>query len=95
MKNKTALTVGFAVALMFQAALVLAQSRPGETMVRQRPEEYQLRVLESQIQMLRYKLYAGQRMEEREKAEWLEHYNQVAKRLEGWNKFAGRYGLSE
>lgn len=70
-----------------------AQVGRQETIVIQRPEEYQLRILESQVQMLRNKLYAQQRMDDKQKQQWLNHYNQVAKRLESWNKFAGAYNL--
>lgn len=70
-----------------------AQVGRQETIVIQRPEEYQLRILESQVQMLRNKLYAQQRMDDKQKQEWLNHYNAVAKRLESWNKFAGAYNL--
>jgi len=64
-----------------------------ETIVIQRPEEYQLRLLESQVQLLRNKLYAQQRMDDKQKQVWLQHYNEVAKRLEAWNKFQDAYNI--
>lgn len=91
--------VKFAAVLLLSATLVLpasiglTQSMPQETIVIQRPEEYQLRILESQIQMLRNKLYAQQRMDDKQKQAWLGHYNEVANRLERWNKFANAYNI--
>ena len=79
--------------LVVPAAIGFAQSMPKETIVIQRPEEYQLRILESQVQMLRNKLYAQQRMDDKQTNAWLEHYNEVAKRLEAWNKFQDSYNM--
>lgn len=81
--------------LVVPASIGFSQSMPRETIVIQRPEEYQLRILESQIQMLRNKLYAQQRMDDKQKNAWLQHYNQVAKRLEAWNKFSDEFDLSD
>jgi hypothetical protein len=57
------------------------------------PEEYQLRILEEQIQMLRHKLYMHQKMTDKERAEWTQQYKDVAKRLEAWNKFTNEYDI--
>ena len=72
---------------------VFSQPVQQETIVLQRPEEYQLRLLESQIQMLRNKLYAQQKMDDQRRSDWLQHYNEVAKRLQSWNKFQGAYNI--
>ncbi len=94
MHKLTALLL-LAATLVLPASIGFTQSMPRETIVIQRPEEYQLRILESQIQMLRNKLYAQQRMDDKQKNVWLQHYNRVAKRLEAWNKFSDSYDLSD
>ena len=86
-----------AVVGLLSAALVApAQSlfaQPAETTVVVMPEEYQLRILEEQIQMLRHKLYMKQKMTDKEHAEWTKQYKDVAKRLEAWNKFTNEYDI--
>lgn len=90
---KLAAVVLLAATPVFPASFGFTQTMPRETIVIQRPEEYQLRLLESQVQLLRNKLYAQQRMNDKQKQEWLQHYNEVAKRLEAWNKFQDTYNM--
>jgi LPS O-antigen subunit length determinant protein (WzzB/FepE family) len=92
---KITLVLLLSATIMAPASMAFAQSMRQETIVIQRPEEYQLRILESQVQMLRNKLYAQQRMDDKQQQIWLGHYNEVAKRLEAWNKFSDSYGLQQ
>jgi hypothetical protein len=81
-------------ALVAPAQSLFAQAQPGGTAVVM-PEDYQLRLLEDQIQILRNKLYMKQKMTDKEHAEWTKQYKDVAKRLESWNKFTDEYGLKD
>ena len=90
---KLTVPVLLAVTLVAPASIGFTQSAPTQTITIQRPEEYQLRILESQVQMLRNKLYAQQKMDDKQKAAWLGHYQAVAKRLEAWNKFQDQYNI--
>ena len=84
------------VGLLSAAFMAPAQSvfsQATETTIVVMPEEYQLRVLEEQIQMLRHKLYMKQKMGDKEKAAWAKQYKDVAKRLQSWNKFSDEYDL--
>jgi len=95
MRHDIVFAIAFLAAILSQTLFGGAQSPPQETIVLQPREEYQLRILESQIQMLRHKLYAQQKMDDEAQQQWLDHYNEVAKRLQSWNRFAGRYGLRD
>jgi len=84
------------VGLLSAALIVPAQSvfaQATETTIVVMPEEYQLRVLEEQIQMLRHKLYMKEKMTDEERAEWNKQYKEVSKRLGAWNKFQDEYDI--
>lgn len=80
-----------AASMIVPAQAALAQSSVSETTVVVMPEEYQLRVLEEQIQMLRHKLYMKQKMTDAERKEWNKQYQDVTSRLKSWNKFTDEY----
>ena len=88
----------FVVGLVSAALVAPVQSlfaQPAQGTVVVMPEDYQLRILEEQIQILRQKLYMKQKMTDKEHAEWTKQYQDVAKRLENWNKFTDEYGLKD
>jgi len=87
--KKLAIVGLLSAALIAPAQSVFAQAT--ETTIVVMPEEYQLRVLEEQIQMLRHKLYMKEKMTDKEKAEWAKQYKETAKRLQSWNKFTDEY----
>lgn len=89
--KKLAVVGLLSAALVAPAQSVFAQAT--ETTIVVMPEEYQLRVLEEQIQMLRHKLYMRQKMTDEERAEWHKQYKEVAKRLGAWNKFTDEYDI--
>lgn len=89
--KKMAVVGLLSAALILPAQSVFAQAT--ETTIVVMPEEYQLRVLEEQIQMLRHKLYMKQKMTDDERAEWNKQYKEVAKRLGAWNKFTDEYDI--
>lgn len=89
--KKLAVVGLLSAALVAPAQSVFAQAT--ETTIVVMPEEYQLRVLEEQIQMLRHKLYMRQKMTDQERAEWNKQYKEVAKRLGAWNKFTDEYDI--
>jgi len=89
--KKLAVVGLLSVALVAPAQSVFAQGT--ETTIVVMPEEYQLRILEEQIQMLRHKLYMKQKMTDKERAEWNKQYKEVAKRLGAWNKFTDEYDI--
>ena len=90
---RVALGVLLIATLVASPLMALAQPIQQETIVLERPEEYQLRLLESQIQLLRNKLYAQQKMTDEQKQQWQAQYSEVAKRLQSWNKFQGAYNI--
>lgn len=90
--RKMAVVGILAASLIVPAQAVLAQS-VSETTVVVMPEEYQLRVLEEQIQMLRHKLYMKQKMTDEERKEWNKQYQDVTTRLKSWNKFTDEYNI--
>ena len=89
--KKLAVVGLLSAALVAPAQSVFAQDT--QTTIVVMPEEYQLRVLEEQIQMLRHKLYMKQKMTDKEKAEWNKQYKEVAKRLGAWNKFTDEFNI--
>jgi hypothetical protein len=91
--KKLAIVGLLSAAFMAPGQSVFAQAT--ETTIVVMPEEYQLRVLEEHVQMLRHKLYMKQKMSDKEKAAWGKQYTDVATRLQSWNKFSDEFDLSD